>query len=584
MLSAATIERLFRLATALCAAKHGGKEALYTACANELGISRATLLRYLKEVTVQPARKQRTDAGSSQLDREEAKTLSAFLMESLRKNNKRLMSIPQALATLRANGEIRAEAVDKATGELRPLSPSAVSRALKLYGMHPDQLLRPAPAKELKSLHPNHVWQIDASLCVLYYLIGDGGLQVMEHDQFYKNKPKNLARIAADRVWSYEITDHYSGSIFVFYVMGSESAANLAESFIQCVTNTGNGHFHGVPLILMMDMGSANTSGMFRNLARRLQVQTLAHMPGAARATGQVENARNIIERSFESWLAYCAIRDLSELNERARQWCVWFNSTQKHSRHGKARHELWQTITADELRLAPPPELCRELLTHTPETRKVSDFLTISFNGRDYDVHEIPRVMVGEKLAITWNPYDLDSALVVDVDADGHELLTRIPAIERDEAGFRVEGANIIGEDYARHANTIADENRKEVELAAMGVSTLVEAEAARKKKELPFGGRIDPWKVAAEANLPTWIPKRGTALSVSTQTVAVEKTLNHFEIARALCARGVVMDADKNRQIAGWFPDGVPESELAALEQRLTVRAGLRVVGGMS
>ena len=25
-------------------------------------------------------------------------------------------------------------------------------------------------ATELQSLHPNHVWQIDASLCVLYYL------------------------------------------------------------------------------------------------------------------------------------------------------------------------------------------------------------------------------------------------------------------------------------------------------------------------------------------------------------------------------------------------------------------------------
>ena len=39
--------------------------------------------------------------------------------------------------------------------------------------------------------------------------------------------------------------------------------------------------------------------------------------------------------------------------------------------------------------------------------------------------------------------------------------------------------------------------------------------------------------------------------------------------------------MDADKNRQVAAWHPDGVPEGELLALAQRLTVRAGLKVVG---
>jgi hypothetical protein len=33
---------------------------------------------------------------------------------------------------------------------------------------------------------------------------------------------------------------------------------------------------------------------------------------------------------------------------------------------------------------------------------------------------------------------------------------------------------------------------------------------------------------------------------------------------------------------QLRAWHPDGVPEDQLDALQQRLTVRAGLRVVGG--
>ena len=71
-------------------------------------------------------------------------------MDSLRKNNKRLMSLDQATALLRANGEIRAVDDDG-----RPLSVSTVSRALRTYGLHPDQLLRPAPHSELRSLQEN---------------------------------------------------------------------------------------------------------------------------------------------------------------------------------------------------------------------------------------------------------------------------------------------------------------------------------------------------------------------------------------------------------------------------------------------
>jgi hypothetical protein len=60
----------------------------------------------------------------------------------------------------------------------------------------------------------------------------ESGLQVMEHDKFYKNKPANLSRIAADRVWSYEISDHNSASIYLEYVMGAESAAKESTEIV----------------------------------------------------------------------------------------------------------------------------------------------------------------------------------------------------------------------------------------------------------------------------------------------------------------------------------------------------------------
>jgi len=579
-------QRLVQVAQAAAAAPAGGKQAVYAAACQELGISLATLHRHLGKVSMKPERKQRSDAGEVTLSREEAIAISAALMVSHRKTNKRLMSIGQAVEVMRANGEVRAERVDPATGELRPLSDSAIARALRSYGLHPDQLNRPTPAVELKSLHPNHVWQIDASLCVLYYLNArteaESGLQVMERDKFYKNKPGNLKRIEADRVWSYEVTDHHSGAIFVHYVLGAESGANLAESFIAAIQPREADPLHGVPFILMMDMGSANTSGLFANLARRLQVKTIAHAPGNARATGQVEKARDLIEKSFESGLRLSPVRDLAELNAQAQRWARWFNANKVHSRHGRTRYDQWLTITPEQLRLAPPVELCRELLTHEPETRTVTDTLTVSFKGREFDVRAVPGVMVGEKLRIALNPYVLDAATVVDTDADGNEALHTIPLVVRDEAGFRADG-NVIGEDWARPADTALDGNRKEVERFAMDAATDAEAEAKRKAKAVPFGGRIDPFKVIEQAPERTFLPRRGTELATTVSTTAAPaRVLSQFEAAKALVARGVAMSPELVATLCNGWPDGVPEDQLDDLQARLTVRAGLRVVAG--
>ncbi|MDP3816204.1 hypothetical protein [Pseudomonas sp.] len=245
-MSAVITQRLVDLVRALDAAGHGRRTALCRAAAHDLGLSLATLYRKLEEVTVvTTTRKRRADAGKSDLTRQEALAISAALIESARRNEKRLYSLGDAVDALRISGMIRAEAVDKATGELRPMSLSAIGRALHSYKLHPDQLLAPAPVTELASTHPNHVWQIDASICVLYYLkpgadSKTNGLRVMDAAEFYKNKPKNLLRVAMDRVWSYEITDHASGWIYLEYVMGAESGENLCSVLINAMQERGD--------------------------------------------------------------------------------------------------------------------------------------------------------------------------------------------------------------------------------------------------------------------------------------------------------------------------------------------------------
>jgi hypothetical protein len=587
-LNPATTHRLVLVAIAAAAAPSGGKQAIYSAACAELAVSPATLHRHLQKVTVKPERKQRADAGDVWASRDECIALSAILMTSHRKSGKRLLSITQAVETGRANNEFRFERTDPATGELVRLSDSAIARALKHYGMHPDQLNRPAPAVELKSLHANHVVSIDASLCVMYRLNTTNekemGLQVMDHKVFYKNKPANLKKIESDRVWSYEATDHYSGGIMVNYVMGAESGANLTESFIKFIQKREGDPIHGVPFILMMDKGSANTAGLFANLARRLKIQLIPHAAGNARATGQVENARNIIERSFESSLRLQPVADLAELNAKAQQWARWFNANKTHSRHGKTRSDMWMTIAQEQLRIAPPVEVCQELLTQTPETRDVSVHLTVKFKGQEYNVGGVPGVMIKEKLHITTNPYEPNAVLVLLKDADGHEVLHTAPLVVRNEAGFREDG-NVIGEDYSAMADTQLETNRKEVERFAYEATTDEEAEAKRKAGVVPFGGRIDPFKVIEQTPERTFMPKRGNELVpdvTTSRTAAVDKVLTGFDLAAALADAGQEMNREVNARVAALYPDGVPESELPALIARLSVRAGLRIVGG--
>jgi len=576
----------------LAALPRGHKGDAVAALVSSTGKSRATVYRQLKQVTVRAPRKARADKGQFALTLHEAQIISAWLMDGLRKNNKQLRGVAQALRELRYAGQVRAERVDAATGEVTPLSAAAVARAMKAYSLHPEQLLRPAPAAALQSLHPNHVWEIDASLCVLYYL-KDGkqaGLQVMDADKFYKNKPKVLEQVENQRVWRYLCVDHYSGSIFCHYVLGAESGVNLVESFLHAVTPRSVGGqadpFCGVPFYAYMDPGSANTGALFKSLARRLDVTLLVHAPGNARATGAVERPQDIWERAFESALRAEPVGSLDELNQAASIFARFFNATAKHSRHGKTRTGLWMTITDAQKRVAPSIELLRLLATHAPESRKVEPWPgpVVRFGGKVYDVSQVKDVQIGEKLLVTYSPYLVGHASIVLHDAEGNEELVPVPEVLYNEAGFP-ETAAVIGQEYRRPADTILQTNRKLVERIAMGAQTDEEAQAARRARRPAFGGAVRPLAEARETVLPTPLPRRGTELVPTAQLPAIDaapRLLPLFAAAQQLAAQGVAMGPERFALLGQWHPEGtVPEDQIEALRQRLEARSRLRVVG---
>jgi len=585
----ALIERLLAVARNAEAAGHGRKRAVYEAAAQDLGISVATLHRRLKEVTMTKPRKRRDDAGTTALTLEEARIISGYLMESCRANGKRLASIENALEVLRSNNMVRAERVDISTGEVLPLSVSAVSRGLTRHGLHPDQLNQPSPKVQMSSRHPNHVWQIDPSLCVLYYLPkkqGDG-LQVMSEKEFYKNKPANIRKIEKERVWRYVITDHTSGVIYVHYVLGAETGQNLTEAFINATQRRHpKDPFNGVPLMVMVDPGSANTGAVFKNLCRALNVDVQVNRPGQPWGKGQVEQANDTVERDFEHRLKFLpnAPQTLDEINTLAWAWMRAFNSSRTHTRTQRTRYDVWLTITQEQLRLAPPPEVMRELAYSATQTRKVTPQLTIKFGGHEYSVSHVPDVVVGATVDVCRNPWREDgSAQVMTTNSEGREVAHVIEPIERDEYGFSRDAVE-IGSGYRAHQDTRSDTERKAVERLVTQTDTDADAEKARRKKAVPFGGTVDSMKPINDTPLADYIPKRGTESEITGPAVEI-KPLSHVEAAKILSKR--LGDQWKGAEHFTWlqkhYADGVPRDVLPQVEQQLTTTdapAPLRVV----
>ena len=124
-------QQLAQIAQRAANAPHGQRTAIYKAGAAELGVSLQTLQRKLKEVAVSKPRKRRSDAGNSALPLDEARMISAVLLESIRANNKQLSTIERAVERLRSNNLILAGRIDEVSGEFRPLTNIAISRALR---------------------------------------------------------------------------------------------------------------------------------------------------------------------------------------------------------------------------------------------------------------------------------------------------------------------------------------------------------------------------------------------------------------------------------------------------------------------
>lgn len=553
-------------------APRGGKGPLTDALAAELGVSRAAAYRYLSEHTVRD-RKRRSDAGKTGVTRDELVTLSAAMTETISNHGKQRGKLTHMVDRLRFNGMFRGECVDASTGEIVQLSDSAIRRALRAHQLHPEQLRTPTPHVRLSSPHPNHCWQVDASVCVLFYLPDGGhGLYELKDGVHYKNKPENLKAIEAFRVIRYVGIDHNSHVTRWRYYPHSESGQHTVRFMAWLMAQKDNDPFHGAPTYLMVDPG-ATAANLVRRFCKRTEIDLIVNKPGNARAKGSVEKAQDIVETVFESGLKFYTrqrIGTFDDLNAIAERFQQHFNSTKVHSRHGKTRYAKWLEIKPEQLRVTPAENVLLSLATDSPEKRRVNGDMTVSFKARTWNVLDVPGVTRGGTVHVHWHPFLPNTAMAVIEDADGRETHIPLPEVTSDASGFPSTAIE-IGSGYHALPDTALETNRKEVAQRATGGLPIREAEAVRAGRgHVPFGGEFEPFLEAEQTPAVTYLPRAGTPLAIDAPVVEARKLTATQAALRLQAELGDAWKPEFFEWLSKRYPDGVGEDQIERLAEQ--------------
>lgn len=562
------------LARRLDAAGHGERGQLVCEFAGFYDWSEAKVYRELGKVGWSSGRKPRSDRGATSQDMAVLTDVCATLKYGVRKNGKATMHTPTAVSMLSQNGR-----------EIS-VSNGRINQLLRVRQMNLAAQKHDRAVQQMRSLHPNHVHQVDPSLCLVYYM-PDGSQHIIRDDEFYKNKLENVAKIKL-KVWRYVLTDHYSNATIVrYYQAKGENQANLFDFLLYCWQKLDGRLLHGVPKILLWDKGSANTAAAIKNALRALQVTPIEHKAGNARAKGSVENGNNRVECLFESRLRYEPVADVDELNAAVEGWYNAYNADaipaydarlkRKYMTEPKARYALWQMIRKEQLRILPDVGLCRMLLSADFIERKVSAELTISFKHpatkqrEHYDVAHVPGIFISQMVKVSPLVYGDAEVLVTVADYKGDEVTHILKPISGDRmAGFRDDAA-VWGEEFKSQPDTAIEKAGKAADRAAFPGLDLEGIEKAKDKNATPFGG-LDAHSHLQHVSAAAFMDRPGEALHVPNRMQVEVKPLTHTQAAIRL--RGIFgrpPTPAENTQLREWYPDGVPEELLQAVADRL-------------
>ena len=475
------IETARRLqAAALCSGERGD---MVKNMASALGVSVQTGYRYLERYAAWASgKKPRRDKGETCVPESLCRKI-AELMLFPRANGKQIMTLKLAVTIAKSSGEGIA---DPETGEITMPSVETISRAMRQYGCHPEQLKKGKPTGRVRSLHPNHTWLLDASVCILYRIRGTKRVVFLDERSYNAKKPKNLVEIGNRRIVRYVVVDHTSNAFYVRYEQAAgETAEGVLRTLIEFITDRGHHDpAHGLPCILYTDPGPANTASLITNFCEQLDIRLIHHAPGAANATGAVEVHQDIIEKQFESRLRFMDVPDVAFLQAEADRWRRHFCARAEHTRLKTTRNNAWLTIREEQLRTV-PRDVLEAIAQWKTERRNVGTDFVISVNThtshgvQSYDLRELAYhgLSARESVRVLLNPFKAPEIVAVMDMPDGTEKRFNISPMEKDEYG-QDASAPVFGEGYRAMPKTHTEKVLEEIKKQAYGVDSAEEAE----------------------------------------------------------------------------------------------------------
>lgn len=576
MITPSIRDYLNNVAKKLDSVGHGQRGPILDEAQEFLGFSRQTIYRQLKQVCGWSSeRKARTDKGKMTVSSDSLLALATMSRESVRDNGKQTMFTTTARGILEQNGH-----------EIN-VSNATLNRLMRQRKLNVKAQQVANPVQSLRALHPNHVHEIDPSLCLIYYM--KNKQHIMRERDFYKNKLGNYAKVKY-KVWRYTLYDRASGVIIPWYVEAAGENQHSLFQFLMFAWGKQDGRlFHGVPQLLYWDKGSANTSSAIKNLLDHLEVKYLEHEAGNARAKGGVENANNIIETQFESRLKFQPASNIEELNHAAMNWAEAYNANRLPGQDTRlrriglsepvSRQSLWQHITAEQLRTLPSIEVCQALMASREQERQVKADLTISFKHPQsesslvYSLKGLDGIAVKDKVSVRSLVYG-DCAIQIEVPRyDGESLIYRIePDRNFDKFGQRLD-APVIGEEYKSKGDTEIEQAAKEMDQVAYPNMTEDEIKKAKQKQVAPFGGKLNTLSYLEDINHPAYFEQKGSEIDTPEHLKPATTTLTlTAALMRITSEIGRKLTTDENKWLSVRYKDGVPEDSLDSLIRTFT------------
>ena len=209
----------------------------------------------------------------------------------------------------------------------------------------------------LRSLHPNHLHQIDPSLCLIYTPKGQA---IMRDEEFYKNKPASMDRCGSRCGATSATTTPAASTCATSRPLARTSTACSSSCSTPGASNPAACRT-ACPRCSCGTRAAPTPASPSRTCSTPWALIT-KHATGHSWGKGGVEQSNNLVETHFESRLRFEPVESVEQLNASASRWVRDFNANaieKVDCRLVRASASRWCATTSGSSSCATPAHWC---------------------------------------------------------------------------------------------------------------------------------------------------------------------------------------------------------------------------------